>query len=255
MIQANLTELYGKGFYDSFERSTFESADVIVPTVMQLLAPRNVVDVGCGRGIWLRVFLDHGVSRIQGLDGDHASADNLFIPRANFTPMDLTKPFSIGDHYDLAVCLEVAEHLPDSVAEGLVRELTRAAPCVLFSAAVPGQGGQHHINEQWPEYWHELFRVNGFVSFDYFRPQLFPDKRVCSWYRQNLVLYVSIDYLSRTPSLAERLGDAQECRVEWIHVDTYRSHLDLTPRRLVRILPTLIFRAIKNRLNAMRAIG
>jgi trans-aconitate methyltransferase len=253
MIHTDLTELYGKSFFDSFERSTFQSAEAIVPLVMQLLSPRSVVDVGCGRGIWLRVFQDHGVPRVHGLDGDHATADNLFIPRGSFTAVDLSKPISIGERYDLAVCLEVIEHLPDAVAARLIQELTTAASCIMFSAAIPGQGGQHHINEQWPEHWHEMFSANGFKPFDCFRPHLFGERRVCSWYRQNLVLYVSIDYLAQNEKLAERLCSAEECVVEWVHVNTYRDHLDLTLRRAMRALPFLVWRAIRDRVKAVLA--
>jgi Methyltransferase domain len=254
MIHTDLTELYGKSFYDSFERATFQSAEVIVPLVMQLLSPQSVVDFGSGRGIWLRVFQDHGVPKVRGIDGNHATADNLFIPRDSFTVMDLSEPFSIRERYDLAVCLEVIEHLPDAAAARVIRELTNAAPYVLFSAAIPGQGGQHHVNERWPEHWHEFFRSDGFVPFDYFRPRLFHDRRVCSWYRQNLILYISEEYLGRNAKLAKQLDVAQEYRVEWVHVDTYQNHLDLTLRRVIGALPFLMWRAIKNRVRTLLTI-
>lgn len=252
MAQTSLTELYGTSFYDSLEQSTFKSAEVIVPLVMQLLSPRSAVDVGCGRGIWLSVLERHGVSKLRGIDGQYAAADKLFIARDNFTAADLTKPFSIGDRFDLAICLEVVEHLPDTFASGLVRKLTEVAPCVLFSAAIPGQGGQYHIHERWPEHWHEHFRSNGFVPFDYFRPLLYSDRRVCWWYRQNLVLYVSTDFLRQRVKLTEVLAGSRNCDLDWVHGDIYRDKVDLALRTVLRMLPPIVWRALRNRLRIVR---
>jgi hypothetical protein len=100
------------------------------------------------------------------------------------------KPFSLSERFDLAISLEVAEHLPRRSASGFVRSLCQLAPIVLFSAAVPGQGGEHHVNEQWPEYWRQAFANHHFVMFDPFRPLLWHDERVAFYYRQNLFLFI-----------------------------------------------------------------
>jgi hypothetical protein len=49
--------------------------------------------------------------------------------------------------FDLAISLEVAEHLPEGSAGALVSTLIEAAPVVVFSAAIKGQSGTNHINE------------------------------------------------------------------------------------------------------------
>ena len=113
----------------------------MVPLVLQLLPVRSVVDVGCGDGSWLVVFRKLGVKEILGIDGEYVDPGLLQIPQDCFQAFDLAKPFSLGRVFDLAVSLEVAEHLPAECAPGFVECLTRLAPSVLFSAAIPFQGG------------------------------------------------------------------------------------------------------------------
>src|SRR6185437_3265527 len=96
---------------------------------------------------------------------------------------------SVGRRFDLACSLEVAEHLPRERASDFVGLLTRSAPIVLFSAAIPGQGGNHHINEQWQSYWSELFRSRSFQAFDCIRPIVYGNPAVDWWYRQNTIVY------------------------------------------------------------------
>lgn len=134
-----------------------DSAQHVVPLVSSLIHPSSVVDVGCGSGAWLDVFRKHGASRILGLDGYNVDPAWLCIPQDCFRALDLSKPFQVAEVFDLAVCLEVAEHLPKDAAPGFIQSLARLAPGVLFSAAVPLQGGTHHVNEQWPGYWQDLF--------------------------------------------------------------------------------------------------
>src|SRR5437764_4160997 len=134
------TEIYSAPFFDAIDTTGGESAEIVVPLVYDLLKPDAVIDVGCGRGTWLKAFRACG-ARIAGVDGRHVDRAELHIPDANFTAVNLSEPFTLEGAYDLAVCLEVGEHLPESMAPLLVRELTSVAPVVLFSAAVPRQGG------------------------------------------------------------------------------------------------------------------
>jgi hypothetical protein len=183
-----------------------------VPHVLRKVRPRSVVDVGCARGAWLKVFAEHGAEVVQGLDGHYVDASNLLIGEANFTPVDLVETIK-GDlspvmekadgHYDLAVCLEVAEHLPESSASDLVRTLTTLAPIVLFSAAVPGQGGVGHINEQWPGYWKSRFEEHRFQRLDPIRRRIWKNQRVHWWYRQNIFLFAARDRIQHSESLRE----------------------------------------------------
>ena len=102
---------------------------------------------------------------------------------------DLTQRIDVNRRFDLAICLEVAEHLPRQSAELLVTSLCAFSDAVLFSAASPGQGGTHHINEQWPNYWAELFSRRNFGGVDCLRPLLWENEAVAPYYRQNIILY------------------------------------------------------------------
>src|SRR5205085_11975533 len=108
-----------------------------------------------------------------------------------FRAIDLREPFELPRTFDLAVSLEVAEHLPASSASAFVESLTRLAPAVLFSAAVPHQGGWNHLNEQWPQYWAEIFARHGFFPVDCLRERFWDRPNVRWWYAQNMVLYLA----------------------------------------------------------------
>lgn len=184
---------YDGGFFDGLRSSARSSAQVLVPMTLTMVPATSVVDVGCGTGTWLSVFGEHGVSELLGIDGDYVDRSSLDIGADRFLAADLAAPLPLSRRFDLALSLEVAEHLPAERAEGFVQDLTRLAPVVLFSAAVPNQGGTHHVNEQWPSYWADLFAVHGYESVDCLRPRLWDDARVAWWYAQNVLLYVSRD--------------------------------------------------------------
>jgi hypothetical protein len=86
--------------------------------------------------------------------------------------------------------LQRAEHLPATAAEEFVRSLARHGDAILFSAAIPHQGGAGHVNEQWPDYWAELFRRAGFAVYDWLRPRVWGNEQVAWWHAQNSLLFV-----------------------------------------------------------------
>jgi hypothetical protein len=132
-----------------------------------------------------------GVTDVVAIDGDYVKPDQLVIPAANFRAADLSQPLDLGRKFDLVQSLEVAEHLPHAKAATFVETLTRHGDVVLFSAAVPHQGGEHHVNEQPPEYWRQLFKAHGYLAFDWLRPRLADQRQVKGWYRYNSFLYAN----------------------------------------------------------------
>jgi SAM-dependent methyltransferase len=185
-----LDKLYDPMFYQTANRQSLTSARVCVPLILDLLNPVSVIDVGCGQGEWLSAFVSQGIGDALGVDGPQVADEQLLIPKEKFLRHDLSRPLRIDRRFDLATSLEVAEHLPPSRAPAFIAELTRLAPAVVFSAAVPGQGGVHHINEQWPWYWKELFASHGFVQLDPFRRALWKQPEVAVYYQTNLFLFV-----------------------------------------------------------------
>lgn len=199
----DLADAYTTNFYDGQADGSERSAAAVAPIVLGLLPPiRSMVDVGCGVGTWAKMFARCGVSEIFGLDGDYVNRLQLRIPQSAFIPWDLSKPIRLDHQCDLCISLEVAEHLPPERAESFVSDLTSLAPFVLFSAAVPGQGGANHLNEQWPDYWVALFAERGYRMLDCIRPRIWNDDGVEYWYRQNTFLFVREDRSLPIPSVA-----------------------------------------------------
>jgi len=169
----------------------WRSVDVIVPLIIELLDPKSVVDFGCNVGCWLDRFRRNSVIDICGIDGEYISESDLLIPKENYISFNLNdvRELKLERQFDLALCLECAEHLEPSSAEDIVETLCKSAPHVVFSAAVPGQTGMGHKNEQYPDFWQALFARQGYEMFDAFRPQIWKREEVDFWYRQNLFLF------------------------------------------------------------------
>lgn len=198
---------YGSDYFELIERQSEQSARAVVPLLQELLAPASVIDVGCGTGTWLEQFQANGAEDVLGIDGEWVDHSALRIPPERFQITDLANPPRMERRFDLVVSLEVAEHLPPSSAERFVEFLTGLGPVIAFSAAIPGQGGTGHVNEQWPRYWAERFAAHGYVPCDVVRPRIWNDERISWWFRQNLVLYVDGERLGEYPALA---GSADE---------------------------------------------
>lgn len=207
--------IYDDKFFNRRARRTLEAAQVIIPIVLDFVSPQSVIDVGCGQGVWLKVFQEHGIASVHGVDGTYVNQSQLLISQTAFRAVDLDRPFKIEGRYDLALCLEVAEHLPAATDEYLIRTLTSIAPLVLFSAAIPGQGGVGHINEQWPRYWKKLFAQFDYQRFDFIRPRIWQESRVAYWYRQNVFLFASNKAIANSEVLgreAQRVANPElEC--------------------------------------------
>jgi hypothetical protein len=216
---------YTGGYYSARQAAAHASARRVARIVVDLVQPASVVDVGCATGAWLRAFIDLGVDRARGVDGPFVAREDLLFDPELFTVHDLTEPIALEGH-DLAVSLEVAEHLPAERADGFVADLVGAAPLVLFSAAVPGQGGAMHVNEQWPQYWIERFASHGYDAVDCIRPRIWDAEDVEPWYAMNTFLFVDSGQRSRWPNLP----DAPPAMLGAIHPELWRRAREQRPR-------------------------
>lgn len=194
-----MTHIYNDTFFSYIEQGARASAKALTGLVYPWLTPANVLDLGSGRGVWLDEWRKAGVAEVLGVDGDYVDRDKLAIPRDSFMAADLTTPVQTGKCFALAQSLEVGEHLPTSASATLVDSLTRASDRVLFSAAVVGQGGEFHINEQPLTFWQEMFEARGYRAYDCIRPHLANNREVEPWYRYNSVLYVNEAGLAGLP--------------------------------------------------------
>lgn len=240
---------YSPAFYDGQSKGSRLSAAQTLPLLQKWLRISSVLDVGCGVGTWLAMFREAGITDVLGLDGAYVSRDRLHIPEQNFKPADLTSPPHLGRKFDLVMSLEVAEHLPATAADGFVRYLTSFSKVVMFSAAIPGQGGKHHVNEQWPDYWVKRFEQQGFVVIDCLRPLLWNNPNVEWWYAQNLFLFVKEDELEKNAVLRDLAKKTARDRLAVVHPRAYQSanrKLELVSlRRAVRLARSIVEATLK----------
>ncbi len=215
---------YERQFFTGNQPTSLRSAAIVVPMLSEVISPASVVDLGCGTGTWLAAFAHAGVSDFAGVDAGHVPADLLLIPKERFQVHDLRRPFRWNRRFDLAISLEVAEHLPPACAEQFVSDLTSLAPAVLFSAAIPFQSGHSHLNEQWPTYWANLFAGHGYRPIDLIRDRIWTNPEVEWWYAQNMLLYAGEEELGRNPTLREMAVEPR--RLSRVHPLNYLSKAD-----------------------------
>jgi len=235
---------YGHDFYKDRHRKTVYSARTVLSIVLNALPPvHSAIDFGCGVGTWLAVLKEKGVREIRGLDGPWVEQDLLEIPKRDFGEVDFEETITSDKKYDLAMSLEVAEHLPQKNATSFVDSLVTASDFVLFSAAIPFQGGHGHINEQWPDYWADMFAERGYIPLDFVRRNIWNDKQIPTWYRQNILLFVKKGQMHRVkiPGLDERNN---KFPISLVHPDTYL--LKVNQISSVKASWKLFRRALKN---------
>lgn len=212
---------YSGEFFAGMEDANLTSARVVIPLAINLIAPKSAVDIGCGQGLWLKACIENGVEDVRGYDGEYVERNKLHIPKEKFTATDLEKPLQFDRAFDMAICVEVAEHISHDSSRTLVDNLTKAAPVILFSAAIPGQQGVHHINEQWPAYWEERFKEKGYIPVDAIRRHILSNKKVAFFYAQNILIYVKESALVQYPKLQEEIISGHGNAHAFVHPQLY----------------------------------
>jgi hypothetical protein len=187
------TQFYTSQFYDSFASMSHSSARRILSVVFDYLTPRSIADVGCGVGTWLSAASELGCSELTGFDGPWIDRKDLLSDSIELRPVDFEGNFELEGRFDLCLAMEVAEHISESRADLFVEQLCSLSEVVLFSAAIPCQGGAHHVNEQLQSYWIRKFRANSYECFDVIRSRVWHEDDVEFWYRQNSFMFVRTD--------------------------------------------------------------
>jgi SAM-dependent methyltransferase len=181
---------YDQSFYDEQFEGSLSSARVVAGHLAKVWRPMSVIDIGCGRGAWLAAWAELGSTQLVGVDGPWNSQAQMRHSAIEFRSANLEQLLEADEHFDLAMSIEVVEHLSPAAGEAVVETLTRCADAVLFSAAVPGQGGVDHVHERYPSYWGARFRERGYRVHDAIRPALWADVRVMPWHRANAFVFV-----------------------------------------------------------------
>lgn len=216
-----MSELYDDSFYKDRHRKTEYAAKIILKRIFEIIPqPTSMVDIGCGVGTWLYIAKTyHNVGVVRGYDGDYVPPKYIKIASDEFCPVNIEKlSFDGGERFDLAISLEVAEHLDEKYADKFVNNLCRISDNVLFSAGVPYQGGFGHINEQPLSYWKAKFEAEGFKFYDAVRPFVWNDPKIPVWYRQNVVLFSKLDF--------PKLKEVPTEQVDIIHPEILKRHME-----------------------------
>jgi len=220
--------VYDSNFYSTHKKGMQSSAEVILNLVNKIHQPNKVIDVGCGQGNWLAAANKIWNPELTGHDGNWVDQNSLADNDINFVNADLSDvKYKINTQHDLCISLEVAEHLPENRAPSFVEMLTETAPIVLFSAAIPEQGGAGHINEQWQTYWNELFNNFNYSAFDIIRPHVWGNRNVEWWYRQNIILFIDNEHPLSQDGVVKKFKVQNKSSLNSVHPENYLAKMRL----------------------------
>ena len=228
--------LYSRDFFAHISGGSDASSRALVPMILDIQPARSMVDVGCGTGVWVNAFVQCGVTGAIGLDGNYVERNQLAIEDNRFIAQDLNRELDTADlcrrfcdkeagRFDLAMSLEVAEHLVPARATSLVRDLCALSDVVLFGAATPFQGGAGHVNERWQSWWARKFADNGYDAFDVLRREIWAMPDVAWWYKQNTIFYVKKNSPAHA-RFAARFPNASGTMFDIVHPELFRGKVN-----------------------------
>lgn len=186
------TNIYDEKFFQNTIKLESDSALAVVKILLKHFQPKSVIDIGCGCGIYLQEFAKHNIE-IAGYDGSPSAIISSLVGD-KIKLFDLCEPLKLKQKFDLCLCVEVAEHLPQEYADTLVETLANLSDTLIFTAATPGQGPRSigHINEQNPEYWIDKFTEKDFVLDKKLTEEIRTEmkaKNVVWWIVKNLMIF------------------------------------------------------------------
>ena len=182
---------YTQEYYQQHLSGALSSAKVILNVLSSFYKPSLVIDFGCGSGAWLNIAKEMFHSKVLGIDQHSFFDTDMLILPDEYLAHNLETPLHLGYKFDLAISVEVAEHIAEEFADTFINSLCNHSDVVLFSAALPMQGGTGHINEKPCSYWAKKFAQHGFFALDCLRPLIWDNTDVEVWYKNNSLLFVS----------------------------------------------------------------
>ncbi len=201
-FRGDMIRVYSRSFFANRRLGATHSSEALAPLVLAVLSlggridaaaspdssqPATMLDVGCGDGTWVKKFRELGLEG-YGIDGPWSPFRDAIL--WDFSKRrDLSEIILPRRHFDFILSLEFLEHLDQKNSRQIIEWLCSLTNTVVFSAALPGQGGTHHINEQRVEYWTKQFSDFGFVACDALRPKIWSNSDIAPWYRQNILMF------------------------------------------------------------------
>lgn len=250
-LKINKKNTYNEKFYKDIDQSSYQSAKIYLSHLWQFIKPMSVLDVGCGRGAWLKAYEELGCEDLTGFDGSWLDQTKMISSKIKFKSTDLNSIFSVEKKVDLTMSLEVAEHLDPEKSRQFVECLTTTSDVILFSAAYEYQGGTDHINEKKHSYWAKIFDTLDYKVYDIFRPHFWADEKVGFWFRQNTFLYIKKD--SELTEKFNKLGITEIKNIDFMNcvhpnLYEYKCGQELSFKIYAKNIFPSLFRAIKRRL-------
>jgi SAM-dependent methyltransferase len=193
---------YNHKFYSSVFYRGKLTANIVLTLLARYFDPKVIFDYGCGYGAWaIESAQLFPKSKVIGFDFKAAIEKNNLsfnkITNLSFSALDLAAKSNSYNNCDLAICLEVVEHIPENSALNLIEQMCKTAKVILFSGAIPGQGGTEHINEQPLKYWISQFNKHGWIAVDLVRPTIVSNKAIPSYYKSNIFVFVPVSNLQK----------------------------------------------------------
>lgn len=222
----SLGDHYSDEYFDGWAEDSFKSAKGLLEILYKLYSAQSVADFGCGRGAWLTTCEMLGSRVLHGYDGPWVKKEKLYSNNIEFFPVNFEEKVVPRRRYDLAISVEVAEHISDKNADNFINMMNDASDVIIFGAAAKGQGGENHINEHWQSYWIGKFKKKGYICFDIFRSVLWKNSDVDWWYKQNTFLFVKENTLSGDFSMG-KLRSMESVIYDIVHPDSFEYRLNL----------------------------
>lgn len=188
--------LYDSNFFQSLQKYR-PVYHFLADMIAAHLKPTSVIDWGCGCGFILEKLQMHGITELCGVEGS--------VDVKPFIPESLKNTIQIADVllykskiYDLAISIEVAEHIPEKDAGRFVDAVCNSASkWVWWTAAQIGQDGTGHINCQPLSFWENVFRDVGLFEPDWemahtLKSAMLVNHNLClgfPWLRDNFILF------------------------------------------------------------------
>lgn len=152
--------MYTEEYFKQIIEEEEGQADRLASYLISTYQPKSVVDFGCANGLYLEPFYNTGNIHVLGLDYSAEAVKMAKIP--NIVLTDLRQPYNTVSKFDLALCIEVLEHIEEEYADIVVENIINSSDIVIISPATIGQGGVGHVNLQYKKYWKEKFEKEGF---------------------------------------------------------------------------------------------
>jgi len=152
--------------------------------IIHLFPVKTIVDIGCGRGEYIKCFLDNNINCI-GYDGSPLTSE---LTKGLCQIKDFSEPVDIGK-FELVLSLEVGEHIPVQYEQVFIDNLCRASiRYICVSWGIVGQNGLGHVNCKNNDYIIEEFKKRGFYYLEIESKQLREFSEL-SWFKNTIMVF------------------------------------------------------------------